>query len=572
MAIRIGTGPVFEAECLTASRRPQFYWARVLLVASLLVGLVVVWVSKRDLRLDTVQGLASIGSAFYTALMGVELTLALTVAPAAAAGAICLDRARGGLALMMTTDLSDSEVVLGRLASRLLSTLGVVACGTPVLALATLLGGVDPVAVAGGTLVVVGVAALSVGMALTFSLWASKPHEALSATYAVWAIWTLALLAWDESIGSPPEFLRWSNPFWLLFSSWGQPSDRMLAQVVFFGGSLLATALLAGLSTWMLRSVTLRKAGRSPRKKRAVRPGREWLRRIGQAAPRLDDDPILWREWHRKRPSPFARAIWWTYAVISTAFTIAAMFGPNIAPGVNGFQVSIGLLLVSVGAATALAEERAQGGLDVVLATPLASRAIVLGKWWGAYRVVPRLAILPGLLVLVRGLLTISTGEALVITGLVVGLVLAYGAVIVGLGLLVAIAQPRPGRAAAIGVACYLGLTVAYPAAALPLLRNGPSSLLPLWPSPFFGPYIPTCIACWGRNGPWQDLRMIDAYLFLAAVAFAGLALRWAALLLFDRGLGRVRVREGHVTPLSGKAKIAFDPDFISDVGSSARA
>jgi hypothetical protein len=37
MAIRPGTGPVFEAECLAASRRPQFYWARVLLVASLLV-------------------------------------------------------------------------------------------------------------------------------------------------------------------------------------------------------------------------------------------------------------------------------------------------------------------------------------------------------------------------------------------------------------------------------------------------------------------------------------------------------------------------------------------------------
>ena len=57
-------------------------------------------------------------------------------------------------------------------------------------------------AVAGGTLVVVGVAALSVAMALTFSLWAGKPHEALSATYAVWAVWMLALLAWDEAIGS----------------------------------------------------------------------------------------------------------------------------------------------------------------------------------------------------------------------------------------------------------------------------------------------------------------------------------------------------------------------------------
>jgi ABC-type transport system involved in multi-copper enzyme maturation permease subunit len=259
------------------------------------------------------------------------------------------------------------------------------------------------------------------------------------------------------------------------------------------------------------------------------------------------------------------RAIWWTYAVLCTAFTVAAIFVPNIAPGVNGFQVSIGLLLVSVGAATALAEERAQGGLDVVLATPMASRSIVLGKWWGAYRVVPRLAILPGLLMLGRGFYTLSWGEALAIAGLVVGLVLAYGAVIVGLGLLVAIAQPRPGRAAAIGVASYLGLTVAYPAAALPLFRNMSGSLLPLWPSPFFGPYVPSCIACWGRNGPWRNFWIIHGYLFLAAVALVGLILRWAALRLFDRGLGRVR-EQGEQSPIPrDKPKLAFDPGWSDD-------
>ena len=51
---------------------------------------------------------------------------------------------------------------------------------------------------------------------------------------------------------------------------------------------------------------------------------------------------------------------------------------------INGLQVSAGLLLLSVSAATSLAEERQRGSLDVLLATPLSTRSIVLGKWWGA--------------------------------------------------------------------------------------------------------------------------------------------------------------------------------------------
>ena len=70
---------------------------------------------------------------------------------------------------------------------------------------------------------------------------------------------------------------------------------------------------------------------------------------------------------------------------------------------VNGFQVSIGLLLLSVSAATSLAEERVRGSLDVLMTTPLSTRQIVLGKWLGTFRLVPLLAVLPALVVLGSG-------------------------------------------------------------------------------------------------------------------------------------------------------------------------
>jgi len=280
-----GPGPVFGAECLTASRRVSFYGARVLLVLALLVGLGVVWASHRIVTSDSeVQNLARIGSSFYSVIVGIELALALLVAPAATAGSICDDRANGSLALLMTTDLSDSEIALGRLASRLLSMLGVIACGLPVLALTTLLGGVDPLAIAGGTLVVVGVATLSITLALTFSLWAGKAHEAQSATYAFWTVWILGFEGWRSMVGPTTEWLRWLNPFWLLFSNWSI-GYRLPQQCAFLAFCLMFSALLAGFSTRKLRAATIPGARRSGRQRSEPRVDRRRPGSAGSARP-----------------------------------------------------------------------------------------------------------------------------------------------------------------------------------------------------------------------------------------------------------------------------------------------
>ena len=64
---------------------------------------------------------------------------------------------------------------------------------------------------------------------------------------------------------------------------------------------------------------------------------------------------------------------------------------------VSGLHATFGLLLVSLFAPTVLAEERVRGSLDVLMTTPLPTDRIVLSKWWGAYRAVPALAILPAI-------------------------------------------------------------------------------------------------------------------------------------------------------------------------------
>ena len=207
---------MFVNEWLTTSRRWQVYAGRSVFVAALLVGLWSAWVSRASNQgVPTIQIMASVGQGFFSAIAFTQMTFTLMVAPASTAGAICQDRSSGKLEQLLTTELSDSEIILGKLAARLLPMLGLVTCALPALALSTLLGGVDPLALAGAFLITVGLAVLGCTLALTFSLWAGKPYEALLATYCAYGIWLIVLPTWDflGRLWFIPTSPDWAIPF-----------------------------------------------------------------------------------------------------------------------------------------------------------------------------------------------------------------------------------------------------------------------------------------------------------------------------------------------------------------------
>ncbi len=113
----------------------------------------------------------------------------LLAAPAATAGAVCLDKARGTLDHMLATDLSNAEIVLGKLGARLVPVLGLIACVLPIMALSSLLGGIDPQAFFGSFTTAVGCALLSSSLAMTLSVWGRKTHEVLMLTYLILILW-----------------------------------------------------------------------------------------------------------------------------------------------------------------------------------------------------------------------------------------------------------------------------------------------------------------------------------------------------------------------------------------------
>lgn len=483
---RVGLGPVFAFEWLTASRRWQAYGLRSLTVLLLFVPLMLAWsagpVAGRGEA--TIAESAEIGKTFYEITSVVLLGLVGLTAPAATAGAICLDKARGSLALLMATDLSDAEIVLGKLAARLVPVFGMILCAAPVMALATLFGGIDPIRLVGALFVVLACAIFGCALALTLSVWGSKTHEVLLTTYVFGILYLLAApisvilreffpahqLWWLPSFG---DILAY-NPIFLVLAAVngppGLPTVTLATQARFFALGLAASTVLIAVAVWRIRPVVIGQLGRSEARRAGAGSWSRWLGRIdpGRAlrrvwlGPSLDANPVLWRECRRRLPSRWTRVVWGLYALVCGGFSVlgiaALKHDPEPAAVVNAAQVGAGLLLLSVSAATSLAEERQRGSLDVLLATPLSTRSIVWGKWWGTFRGVPPLLILP---MIVATVMAYRAGNLWGVP-LLMALILAYGAGLTSLGLALATWMPRPSRAVGLTVGLYVLMTLGW--------------------------------------------------------------------------------------------------------------
>jgi ABC-type transport system involved in multi-copper enzyme maturation permease subunit len=258
----------------------------------------------------------------------------------------------------------------------------------------------------------------------------------------------------------------------------------------------------------------------------------------------LDRNPVLWREWQRKRPSRWVRLSWAAYIILAGSFGVAAMVIvqrktlPGLAVIVNAFQVSIGLLLVSIGSVTALAEERACLSLELLLATPLETRTIVWGKWWGAYRPVLLLAVWPALVAAVA-----CDGGHPAAAILLACLVLAYGAAITSMGLLLATWVQQLSRAMALAVTGYIAVAVGW-VFMVAMLSDGGIDRGLNCASPFFGVGLLTEEMERPFFGSSRLMNVVIwDVLWTAVYVVVAAGLLWLTLATFDRRLGRMSNR-----------------------------
>jgi ABC-type transport system involved in multi-copper enzyme maturation permease subunit len=596
MTMRRGLGPVFRFESILASRRWQLYAMRSVFVLVLLVGMVLVWVGIEKDVFGVLRGqqnrsfaqMALIGRWFFYALTCIQITLILLAAPAYAAGSFGGDRARGVLWHIMVTDLSDTEIVLGTLAARVAPTVGMIVCGVPVTALAALLGGIEPAALAASFTVSLSLAVLCGAVALVLSVWVAKMHEVLLVLYVAEFSWLLALPIWygmaGGPIAGPPAWFEKANPFVTALAPYNRPGFVTAGDLAAFAAAALGlSALLATLAIARLRRVLLAQSGSSPCESRRL-PELKRLLPSWPSPTLAESNPVLWREWHRSRPSRLTRRLWglillvtWSLAAWGTYRVITEGVTEGSGPLDAGlqFQVLFGMLMLAVTAPTALAEERVRGSLDVLLTTPLSTRSIVVAKWWGGFRRVLALLPLPLFTAVFLSASTpnppplpawattvanypapaaLTTWDYLYAATFCPADFLASGALIVGVGLLLATWVRRLGRAVALSAVFYVlagivwvflvELSFAVVGWFLPnSVRDWFNDNFEIWQcvaglSPVFGPLV-SVNTNWQQSGHrgyyWAALGLV-----LLVKAAAAAFLLWLSIKTFDRCLGRV--------------------------------
>jgi len=201
-------GPVFTRELATAPRRVRFYAAPAVYVGGLLVLMCTAWllmIGTQQVR--NVGDMARFGAALFQFLAPLQLVLAVFFSALGSASAVAQEKDRRTLELLLLTNLSNSELVLGKLLASMLNVLVLLAAGLPFFMMIVLFGGVsfEQVLRVFAVTLVTALAAGSLGS--TIALWREKTFQTLALTALVLAI----LAAWEVLLASGALFASQSG-------------------------------------------------------------------------------------------------------------------------------------------------------------------------------------------------------------------------------------------------------------------------------------------------------------------------------------------------------------------------
>lgn len=490
-------GPVFARELVTAPRRISFYAVRTVFVAALFALTLTAWqLLIGSQSLENPGDLAWFGAAAFHILAPLQLAVALPFSALLVASAVALEKDRKTLDLLLLTNMTNAELVLGKLLSGMLSVVVVVAAAWPFFMLITLLGGVslEQVLRVEAATFVSALAAGSLGS--TIALWREKTFQSLAMTVLLIALW---LALWEvASAGAAGQSWRgrpiehWAAVFspWHAIQHAVQPrlgettaavplADPVVLFVIVFlliaaGLNLLA---IAKVRTWNPTREVVRSVRRdidNPQNSLAMAAPRTngSVHSAGGKIRPVWNNPVLWRDictWAYGKKIVLVRLAYWAVflicaaavvnggaadSAVETAFSIPAAARAIIA------LIIVGLLLLNALAVTSLTNERDSAALDLLLVTDLSPREIVFGKLGGAFYNAKEMILLPMALCTYLWWNGQLSTEHLVF--LVSGqLVMAAFAAMLGLHAAISYANSRAAIATSLGTLLFLFLGVA---------------------------------------------------------------------------------------------------------------
>ncbi|MBI3854071.1 MAG: ABC transporter permease subunit [Planctomycetes bacterium] len=198
----LAADPVAGKELRSVSRRWQTYVGRCLFVGITAYLLYEYW--KQFWRLKSgvqtyvsVSQIAELGRAIFVRCEGVSIVLTLLAAVMAASDMLAREIRQGTLGLLLLTDLSPRQVVLGKFKGAMMIALALYLCSVPVLAIAVYMGGVGPADLARSAAFTLGLAAVGAAVSLCYSARLKSGGAAVAVSLPLLMVYLLVFGAAD---------------------------------------------------------------------------------------------------------------------------------------------------------------------------------------------------------------------------------------------------------------------------------------------------------------------------------------------------------------------------------------
>ena len=419
--LRLTTGPIFDKELRVSSRRRRNYILRFAYIALLTTFLALIWVEamgQSSSGVYRISRMAEAGKAIIAYMVWFQFCATQILAVIMLSNSISDEIYHRTLGLLMTTPISSFQIVMGKLFSKLLQLILLMAISLPLLAIVRVMGGV-PWNYLVSSLCITLTTVIFVGsLSLFFSIFSRRTYVVIIVTIimlgVLFALLPLSLYAvWDLTNPPIPErimadILFVPNPYCtMFFNTMLMIEPRAAAGMPAFlwplhcGIMLVISALLLFVSAIIVRKVALRQATgqldgsfAKRRHRRASKQTEANLNAFSGIIRRVVGPPIIWKELrspmfkhHKIRTCVFVSII--LLLLSGTYYLCAKTFVLDDEETHAAFAIifmSIGMLFTIVLPATSITTEIESRSWPILLATPLNDKDILMGKFIGALR------------------------------------------------------------------------------------------------------------------------------------------------------------------------------------------
>lgn len=451
----VPANPILVRVVQAGGRRTRHLWIRVIYLAVLAVAAIFgVLFTQSGSSQGSLAEFAKNAAYVFKQLSLIQLAMVSILAPVFAASAITQEKDSQTYNILLSTPLTNGQIVLGSLLSRLYFVFALLLASIPLFCIIMVYGGVTgdkiglSMALAAATALLTGSIAISISV---IKIGTGRTIFTFYLAIAIYLITVYALGNWSKLI--PPEAMTAPNriarmswlaaihPFLAMdvvlgetpapelptVAHYGFPAKYLLAYPqysyiflsVLISGTLLAISLafvrrsaMEGEPTLLSRIFRGRAMGAGSSQGDS-QPDDDSLAVDSRAHPprMVSKNPIAWRESVTSASATGGKAsrifLMLAGALIAIALVIAYLGGWSTIEdtrlalfGIVAVEFGITLFVATTAAATSMTREKESNTIELLLATPLTSRDIITGKTWGLVRGAGPMLLVPYLTVL----------------------------------------------------------------------------------------------------------------------------------------------------------------------------